>query len=70
MQPTPTLCPLCSQPNACAMEVERATGQKQAPCWCTQATFSAALLARIPESQRRKACVCAVCSQPNGIASQ
>ncbi len=55
-------CPLCGQPNQCAMEVERATGIKQPPCWCTQVTFTAALLEQIPESQRAKACVCAACA--------
>ncbi len=58
----PTRCPLCGQANACAMEVERATGQKQAPCWCTQVDFSAELLARVPEDARRKACICARCA--------
>ena len=30
----PNHCPLCGQPNECAMEIERATGVKQPPCWC------------------------------------
>ncbi|MBC7620148.1 MAG: cysteine-rich CWC family protein [Candidatus Saccharibacteria bacterium] len=58
----PEACPLCGQPNQCAQEIERATGQKQAPCWCTQATFSTALWARIPDAARNQACVCQVCS--------
>ena len=57
----PEVCPLCGQPNQCAMEMERASGQKQAPCWCTQASFSAELLARIPENARNQACICAAC---------
>jgi hypothetical protein len=44
------------------MEVERETGQKQPPCWCTQASFSADLLARIPDAQRNQACICARCA--------
>ena len=59
----PTLCPLCSQTNECAMEVERATGVKQAPCWCSQVKFEAALLSRIPEHARGKACLCPVCGR-------
>ena len=55
------LCPLCGQTNQCAMEVERSTGVPQPPCWCSQLTFDAALLARIPEPARGKACVCAAC---------
>lgn len=59
----PTLCPLCGQGNRCAMEVERETGQKQPPCWCTQVDFSAGLLARIPDEARRKACICEACAR-------
>jgi hypothetical protein len=55
-------CPLCGQANRCAMEVERETGVKQPPCWCTRVDFSAELLARIPEASRRKACVCQACA--------
>jgi len=58
----PTVCPLCGQSNQCAGQVERATGVKQPPCWCNTATFSAELMARIPEQARRLACVCAACA--------
>ncbi|MDD2881173.1 MAG: cysteine-rich CWC family protein [Rhodoferax sp.] len=65
MTPTPPInaqiCPLCGQPNQCAMEVERATGVKQPPCWCTQTQFSAELLNKIPEAARGVACLCATC---------
>ena len=62
----PRLCPLCGQANQCAMEVERATGVKQPPCWCTEASFGSALLAAIPQQARGKACVCAACAQAAG----
>ena len=55
----PCLCPLCGQENRCAMEIEQATGEKQAACWCTSAHFSQALLAKIPANARGTACVCA-----------
>ena len=58
----PNLCPLCAQPNQCAMEVERATGVKQPLCWCSQARFEAELLSRIPVHARGKACICAACA--------
>ncbi len=65
MTPTPDLnpqnCPLCGQPNQCAMEVQLATGIQQAPCWCTQTQFSAELLQHIPEAARGVACLCAAC---------
>lgn len=57
----PQLCPLCGEPNQCAMELERATGIPQSPCWCTQAQFSAELLNKIPEAARGVACLCAAC---------
>ena len=63
----PTLCPLCGQSNHCAMEVERATGVEQPPCWCTQVTFDAVLLARLPEPARGKACICAACARQNTL---
>lgn len=66
LQVDPGLCPLCGQPNQCAMEVERLTGEKQPPCWCTQVDFSAELLARVPASQQRLACICAACARPHG----
>lgn len=59
----PRLCPLCGQPNQCAMEVERVSGIKQPPCWCIQLEFNAELLARIPHNARGKACVCAACAK-------
>jgi hypothetical protein len=58
----PEVCPLCGQGNQCAMELERATGQKQAPCWCTQVDFSAELLARVPAANQGNTCICAACA--------
>jgi hypothetical protein len=45
------------------MEIERATGVKQPPCWCSQVTFEASLLSRLPEHARGKACICPACAQ-------
>ena len=58
-----TRCPLCGQANQCAIEVELATGLKQPPCWCAQTTFTAALLSKIPEPARGKACLCTACAE-------
>jgi hypothetical protein len=58
----PSHCPLCGQPNRCAMEAERATGQQQPPCWCTQLTFEPALLDRIAPQARGLACICQACA--------
>jgi len=54
-------CPLCGGDNRCANEIERASGIPQPPCWCVDAHFDAALLARLPEAARGKACICASC---------
>lgn len=58
----PTRCPLCGQPNRCAMELERETGVKQGPCWCVSAVFTPELLARVPADAQVAACVCAACA--------
>lgn len=58
----PEVCPLCSQSNQCAMEIERSTKKKQPPCWCTKATFSAELLSRLPDNAVHRACICARCA--------
>ena len=60
--PDPSRCPLCGESNRCAMATERETGQPQPACWCLQADFSEALLARVPAGQRRLACICARCA--------
>ncbi|HUR88572.1 MAG TPA: cysteine-rich CWC family protein [Ramlibacter sp.] len=59
---TPDRCPLCGQANQCAMEIERVTGDKQPPCWCTQADFSRDILARVPQDATDRACICPACA--------
>jgi hypothetical protein len=59
----PTRCPLCGETNRCAMELARETGEPQGPCWCTQAEFSPALLARVPAEARDRACICPGCAR-------
>ncbi len=67
--PDPAQCPLCGQPNRCAMEVEKTTGQKQPPCWCTGVTFEPAVLAQIPPANRGLACVCLTCAASPHVAN-
>jgi hypothetical protein len=57
----PSRCPLCGGDNRCAMELERATGLPQDPCWCVNASFAPDLLARLPAEAEGKACICAAC---------
>ncbi len=56
-----TRCPLCGAPNACAMEIARATGLAQPPCWCMAADFSDVFRAGMPTDARGLACICANC---------
>ena len=58
----PSRCPLCGEPNRCAMEIERETGQPQGPCWCVGTTFSAELLGSVPAASAGLACICARCA--------
>jgi len=51
-------CPLCGQSNACA---SAQGGNSDQPCWCLNATFSAELLAQVPENLRNVACICQAC---------
>ncbi|MGE5450276.1 MAG: cysteine-rich CWC family protein [Acidobacteriota bacterium] len=68
-QPCDTqVCPLCGGPNGC--EPAR-TGQPDAPCWCTTATFSPELLAQVPAELVGRACICARCAaaQPQTVST-
>jgi len=72
--PHPQYCPLCAQPNQCAMEMERSTGMKQPACWCTSPTFSSAftpaLLDQVPLQAKGRACICATCVLAHTQAQQ
>ncbi|MCV0438447.1 MAG: cysteine-rich CWC family protein [Hydrogenophaga sp.] len=59
--PDATRCPLCGGDNRCAMEIQRATGEVQPPCWCVGTTFDPDLFKRIPDAARGQACICAAC---------
>jgi hypothetical protein len=59
----PGRCPLCGQPNTCAMETQRASGIPQGPCWCRQVDFAADLLARVPVEARGRSCICPACAR-------
>jgi hypothetical protein len=58
----PARCPVCGQPNRCALEIERETGVAAGACWCTQVDFASELLARVPSAARGRACICAACA--------
>ncbi len=54
-------CPLCGGDNRCAMEIERATGQAQGPCWCVAENFPPDVIAALPAEAQGKACICSQC---------
>ncbi|WP_374667187.1 cysteine-rich CWC family protein [Ramlibacter sp.] len=66
----PARCPLCGQPNRCAMEAARAAGTPPGACWCTQVDFSAELLARVPATATGRACICADCARAGPAADR
>ncbi|MGE5116963.1 MAG: cysteine-rich CWC family protein [Betaproteobacteria bacterium] len=51
-------CPLCGGPNDCA---PARCGSLEVDCWCRGARFGTALLARVPQAERRRACICPRC---------
>ena len=53
-------CPVCGKANECAAA---RTGSFEEPCWCRAVQFSSTVLAQVPESQRRKACICRACAE-------
>ncbi|WP_416547406.1 cysteine-rich CWC family protein [Limnohabitans sp. DCL3] len=59
-------CPLCGQPNACAMARPLDAAPEAEPCWCTRVHFSADVLKQVPEAARNKACICAACVAASG----
>ena len=48
----PTLCPICHEPNVCAMEKAKATGTKPERCWCMDAVFTPALIDLVPDQAK------------------
>ncbi|WP_461465864.1 cysteine-rich CWC family protein [Melaminivora sp.] len=63
LPPHPEHCPLCQQPNACAM----AAGLPAQHCWCMTAPVAREALQRIAPQQRGQACICPHCARPTII---
>jgi prepilin-type processing-associated H-X9-DG protein/prepilin-type N-terminal cleavage/methylation domain-containing protein len=54
----PSCCPLCGKPNDCQL---CSPATHKGPCWCASVEIPESLLARVPEAQRNRACVCRNC---------
>ncbi len=52
-------CPLCGQPNDCAM----AAGESVSACWCTGVTLTRAMLERLPPEHQGVTCICGACAR-------
>ncbi len=50
-------CPLCGEPNRCALEMPE--DERPAQCWCVGLEFPASLTERAPGG----ACICRACQQ-------
>jgi hypothetical protein len=53
------ICPLCGQPNGCALA--QPPGASGTECWCARVRFDAGLLARVPAAAQGRACICQRC---------
>jgi prepilin-type processing-associated H-X9-DG protein/prepilin-type N-terminal cleavage/methylation domain-containing protein len=54
----PDECPLCGGANGCQL---CSPATCKGPCWCASVDIPAALLARVPEHLRNRACICRHC---------
>jgi Cysteine-rich CWC len=54
--PSPALCPLCGQPNACG-QLAGAT-----ECWCMTTKIPVSALDAVPIEARGRACICQACA--------
>ncbi|MFN7857241.1 MAG: cysteine-rich CWC family protein [Acidovorax sp.] len=61
----PALCPLCHQPNGCAM----AAGLAPQACWCMRVTLSDQALAALPARDVGVRCICRHCGVGPGAGS-
>jgi prepilin-type N-terminal cleavage/methylation domain-containing protein/prepilin-type processing-associated H-X9-DG protein len=54
----PSACPLCGAANECQL---CSPATHKGPCWCVKVEMPDALLARVPENFRNRACICRNC---------
>ena len=54
----PSKCPLCGAANECQL---CSPATHKGPCWCARVEMPEALLARVPENFRNRACICHRC---------
>jgi hypothetical protein len=52
----PRRCPLCANPNACAV------AEGETTCWCFKQPVPRDVLAQVPPEARELACVCRLCA--------
>ena len=55
----PARCPLCGEPNACALAGERV--DRESPCWCVGKAFPDSLRERAADADGGAACICRGC---------
>ncbi|MCF7821582.1 MAG: cysteine-rich CWC family protein [Mariprofundaceae bacterium] len=56
----PNRCPLCGEPNDCAMACCQSADEKVS-CWCRSEQFPQTLLDQVPSGAVRRACICRRC---------
>ena len=65
----PTRCPICTEPNVCAMEKAKASVTQPERCWCMDAVFTTEVMDQVPDVAKGKACICAQCVGINFLSS-
>ncbi|HEY9209061.1 MAG: cysteine-rich CWC family protein [Acidovorax soli] len=65
-EPDPACCPLCGQPNQCAM----AAGQPPESCWCMTKRIAPGALDALPVAERGQRCICPACGAPGSDTPQ
>ena len=55
-----TRCALCGGPNDCGMALGKSD------CWCFSTPIPAEVLARVPDEERNRVCVCRRCAESAG----
>ena len=65
IQINPTNCPICGEPNQCAMEIAKETCEPSGECWCASVVFTDDTLSKVPPPALNKACICKKCSAPS-----
>ena len=52
------VCPICGEPNQCAIELAKVSDTPIEECWCISVKISEETLSKVPHHLLNKACIC------------